>query len=157
VALRSQDSNTAWVLSCHFWVDEETVKYIGQKKSTGKDYTQSFLGAFAKSRKAINNFVISVHPSLRPSVFSEGTTWLPLVGFSSNVTFDYFSKAYRENSNFIKIGQDTWVFYIKPTDIPDHILLISSQNEKVADKIYKGTKTHFTFNIFFAKILTFMR
>jgi len=41
------------------------------------------LGAFAKLRKAIINFVKSVHPSVCPSVLSHGTTRVQLNGCSS--------------------------------------------------------------------------
>jgi hypothetical protein len=57
-----------------------------------------FLGSFAKLRKAAISFVISARP--------HGTTRLPLDGFSWNLIFEDFSKNCRENSSFIKIGQE---------------------------------------------------
>jgi hypothetical protein len=42
----------------------------------------------------------------RLSAHPHGTTRLTLLGFSWNLIFDYFSKICRENSSFIKIGQD---------------------------------------------------
>ena len=62
----------------------------------------SFLGAFAKLRKATISFVMSVCLSVRP----HGTTRLPLDGFLWNLIFEDFSKICRENSSFIKIGQE---------------------------------------------------
>ena len=66
-------------------------------------------GAFAKLRKATIRFAMSV----RPSICSHGTTRLPLDGVSWNVTFEYFSKNCRQNSRFIKIGQEERVLYLK--------------------------------------------
>jgi len=57
-----------------------------------------FLGAFAKVRRAIISLVISVRP--------HGTTRLPLDRFLWNLILDDFSKICRENSSFIKIGQE---------------------------------------------------
>jgi hypothetical protein len=56
---------------------------------------QQFLGAFAKLRKTIISFVMSVRP--------HGTTRLPLDRFSWNLIFAYFSKICEENSSFIRI------------------------------------------------------
>ena len=47
-----------------------------------------FLGAFAKLRKAISSFIMSV----RPSVCPHEKTRLPLDGFSWNLIFEYFRK-----------------------------------------------------------------
>ena len=38
-----------------------------------------------------------------PSVYSHGTTWFPLEGYSRNFIFDDYSKICRENSSFITI------------------------------------------------------
>ena len=71
-------------------------KHVGRKQCV--DYV-SFLGAFPKLRKAFISFFISVRP--------HGTTRLPLDGFSWNLIFeDFFSKICRENSSFVKIGQE---------------------------------------------------
>jgi len=56
----------------------------------------SFLGAFAKLRKATINFVMSVRP--------HGTTRLPLDGFSLNFILVDFSKICQENSSLVKFG-----------------------------------------------------
>ena len=61
----------------------------------------TFLGAFAKLRKATISFVMSV----RLSVCPHGTSRLPLDGFSRNLILQYSSKIIRENSSFIKIVQ----------------------------------------------------
>jgi len=57
-----------------------------------------FLGAFAKLRKATISFVMSVR--------TQGTTRLPLDRFSWNFICNDSSKICRENSSFIKIGQE---------------------------------------------------
>jgi len=54
-----------------------------------------------KIEKATISFK-SVRPSARPC----GTTGLPLVGFSWNLIFEYFSTFCGENSSFIEIGQE---------------------------------------------------
>ena len=69
----------------------------------------SFLGAFAKLRKATLSCVTSVRLSVRP----HGTTRLSLDGFLWNLIFEDFSEICRENSNVIKIGQEQRVLYIE--------------------------------------------
>jgi hypothetical protein len=79
-----------------------------------KKYYFFSLGAFAKLRKATISLVMSVCPS----VPTHGKTRLPLNKFSSNFKFEYFSKIYRENSNFVK--SDTNNFTQRPVYIYDH-------------------------------------
>jgi len=83
-----------------------------------------FFGAFAKLRKAPLRFM-----SVRPSVRMEqpGSHWK---NFSWNLIFEYFSKICRENSGFIKIGQDLRVHTLRPIYIFDHISLSSYWNKK---------------------------
>jgi len=52
-------------------------------------------------RKSIEKFRLSIRPSFHP----HETTLLPLDKFSWNLIFEYFSKAYRENSSSLKIWQ----------------------------------------------------
>jgi hypothetical protein len=47
----------------------------------------SFLGAFAKLRKATISFCLSDCLSVCPSVHRHGTARLPMDGFTSNFTF----------------------------------------------------------------------
>jgi len=61
----------------------------------------TFLGAFAKLRKATISFVMSVRLSVRP----HRTARLPLEGFSRNLVSVYFSKICRKNWSFVKIWQ----------------------------------------------------
>ena len=62
----------------------------------GKDLSWVVLsGAFAKWRKVVVSFVMSVR--------LHGATRLPLCVFSWNLMFDYFWNLCRENSNLIKI------------------------------------------------------
>jgi hypothetical protein len=79
----------------------------------------SFLGAFAKLRKRLS-FIMSVRLSVR----LRGTTRFPLDGFSWNLIFEGVSKICRDNSRFIKIGQEYWVLYMK-TNIYIFIILWS--------------------------------
>ena len=60
----------------------------------GAPYT-SFLGAFAKVRKATISFLMCVRP--------HGMARLLLDGFSWNLIFEYFSKIFGDSSSFIKI------------------------------------------------------
>ena len=64
--------------------------------------SRPFLGAFAKSRLATISFVMSVNPSVRPSVLT-----VPLGSHSTNFHeiwyLRIFSKICRENSSFIKM------------------------------------------------------
>ena len=53
-------------------------------------------------RKATISFVMPVHLTVRP----HETPRHPLDEFSWNLIFHYFSKIIRENSSFIKIGQE---------------------------------------------------
>jgi hypothetical protein len=62
----------------------------------------TFLGSFAKLRKATVSFVML---SVCPSVCRHGTTRLPLGGISGCLVFDYFSKTCRQNSSFVKIWE----------------------------------------------------
>ena len=67
----------------------------------------SFLRAFAELHKATISFAMSVRPSVGP----HGRTRLPPDGFLWNVTFEYFSKIFRENSSFIKC--DKWRSWLR--------------------------------------------
>jgi len=62
-------------------------------------------GTFAKLRKAITGFVISVR--------LHGTTHLPLDEFLWNLIFEYFSKICRENLSSIKNLTGIRVIYMK--------------------------------------------
>jgi len=64
-------------------------------------YNGSFLGAFAKLRKATISFDVFA----RPFVCQHGTTRLPLDGLSRTSIFENFLENCRENSSFIKIEQ----------------------------------------------------
>ena len=92
----------------NLYVLPHTAYYGSQNKRklfTSTAVTDWFLGAFAKLRKATTSFVKSVRPSICP----RRTTRLSLDGFPWNLAFEYYYKICRENSNFIKIGQQQWV------------------------------------------------
>jgi hypothetical protein len=65
-------------------------------------HNRQFLDAFTKLRKATISFVMSV----RLSVCPHGTSRLLLDESIWKLIFDYFSTICRENSIFIKIGQE---------------------------------------------------
>jgi hypothetical protein len=73
---------------------------------------------YSRERLLLASSYLSVHLSVRP----HGTARFPLKGLSWNLIFKYFSKICRENSNFIKIGREYRVLYMK-TNI--HICSIS--------------------------------
>ena len=86
---------------------------------------------------------VSVRLSIRPSV--------PLYGFSLNIIFEYFSKNHRENSIFIKIGQEHRVLYITVTIYFWSYLAQLFLDWKIFQtKVLEEIKTsHFVFSNFF--------
>jgi hypothetical protein len=64
------------------------------------------LGAFAKFRKTVISFFMSVCP--------HGRTQLPLEGFSWNLMCEDFSKTYRENWGLVKNWKNNWYFIWRP-------------------------------------------
>ena len=67
-------------------------------------------GAFAKLRKAIISFVMSVLPSVRMEQL--GSHW---TDFHEILMCNYFSKNFRENSSFFKIWEEYRTLYMKNT------------------------------------------
>jgi hypothetical protein len=61
---------------------------------------------YARPKDCENRLLASSYRSVRLSVRQHGTTGLPLDGFLWNLIFEDFSKPYRENSRFIKTGQE---------------------------------------------------
>jgi hypothetical protein len=82
-------------------------------------------------------------PSILPSAF-------PLDGFSWNFVFDYFSKICRENSSFIKIGQEQRVLYMK-TDMYfwSHVTQFFLEWEMFHTKVAEKVKQHVLCSITF--------
>ena len=81
----------------------QVIMYSLTLRVTLGEWLVNISGAFAKLRKVTISFVMSVRlPSVRP----HGTTWLPMDGFSWNLTFEEFSKICRWYSGFNKIGQE---------------------------------------------------
>jgi len=76
-----------------------------------------FLGAFAKLRKATIRIFMSVCPSIRPSVRMKQLGSLS-TDFRENLICDNFSKHYRENSIYIKIGK---FFFRKSCSLWDNV------------------------------------
>ena len=83
--------------------------HTSRRSSGDKKRCVHFLDAFAKVWKATVSFVMSVCQSER----QHGTTRLPLNGFSWNFKVENFPKICRENSNFIKLGQEKQVLCMK--------------------------------------------
>jgi hypothetical protein len=109
---------------------------------------EDFLGAFAKLRKSAINFVMSVR--------AQGTTRLPLDGFSWNLILEDFSKIYRENSSFIKnltrikgtVHEDqcTFLSYLAYFFLEWEMFQMTIQRMRIACWIPKAKNTHWLFN-----------
>jgi len=89
-----------WIINAQRWL------FQTQLNSSILNVSFYFLGAFKKLRIAIICFVVSVRASIRPIFCSHGSNGLPLDEFSWNSPFDYFSKVFRQNPSFTKIGQE---------------------------------------------------
>jgi hypothetical protein len=138
----------------------------------------SFLGAFAKFRKAAISFVTSVCPSVRPC----GTIRLLLDGLSWNFIFEYFwkicwkfSRRYgitavvcvilQNSADFVFIAVEAWKHArITGTFHEDLCTFVIKSRWSllrmriIPDKfVDKNQNTHFMFNNFFPKIVLFMR
>jgi hypothetical protein len=86
--------------------------------------------------------------SFTPSVCPHGTTRPPVDGFSWNLTFEYFSKIFKENSGLINIEEE-------------YKFLITSRSvlrmKNVSDKIcIENQNTHFALKNFLPKIVSFV-
>ena len=106
----------------------------------------TFLGGFAKLRKATISFVMSVCPSIGP----HGTTRLLLDGFSWSVIYKYFfenmSRKLQFNKNLVRImaslHKDLFTFKTK-----SHWFIIRMRN--VSDRRCRENLNIFMFNNFF--------
>jgi len=65
------------------------------------DRDNAFLSAFVKLGKGTIHFIMSVCPSVRPSVCPHGTIRLPLDEFLGHFTFEYFLNVCRRSSCFV--------------------------------------------------------
>jgi len=112
------------------------------------------LCTFAKLRKTIISFVMSVCPSAPPSVRIEQID----SQFLWYVIFGYFSKNCRENSGFIKIWQEWRVLYMK-TDLRfwSSLAQFFLEWEMFQAKVVEKIKTYIISDYFFSKIGPFMR
>jgi len=63
--------------------------------------------------RRVRKTTISFVMFLRLPVGAHGTTQFPINGYSLSLIFEYFSKICRENSSFIKIGQEKRVNSMK--------------------------------------------
>ena len=86
----------------------------------------------------------SVDIHVHPSFCSHGTTRLPIDGFSWNFIFEYFSKTYRENSSFVKIGQEYRVLCLKSNiNFLTTYRWIGFRMRHVSDKGYRDNRNTF--------------
>ena len=111
----------------------------------------SFLGAFAKLRKAAVSFVMSVCPSLH----SHGTIRFPLNGFAWYLKSEYFSKICLENTSLIKMWQE-WPGFSMKTNVHLRSYIVQFLERKIFQTaVLEKIKTHIlcsiTFFIFFRK------
>jgi hypothetical protein len=109
---------------------------------------ETLLGASAKLRKATISFIMFVRPSPCRSVYSHGTTRLPLDGYLWHLIFENFLKICRKNSSFIKIGKKgyfTWRQYTFWSYLAHLFLVWEMFQTKVVEKI----KTHIMCSVTF--------
>jgi hypothetical protein len=99
--------STVFAVTSAWWVEFQAWIQIGYR------HLDTFLGAFAKLRKANMTFVMSVCWSVRPSVCPHKITRLALNWFSWNLISEVFSNICRGTSNLIKIWYEWWVPYMK--------------------------------------------
>ena len=102
-------------------------------------------------RNATISFVMSV---LRLSILGQGTTRLPLEGFSLNLTLEYISNICLENSSFIAIWQYRELYR------KTYLFLITSRTflhrmRNVSVQCRANQNTHFVFSKLFSPKLCF--
>ena len=105
-------------------------------------------GAFAKLRKAVIKFIVSVGPSVRTKKLGSCWTDFHEIWYSS-----YFPKIWRQNSSFIHIWQEWRMLYIKTNIHFFYLISLNSyQNEKYSYKSCgENQNTHFVFSNFSRK------
>ena len=98
----------------------------------------TFLGAFAKLRKATISFMF-VRPSVRP----HGTTRLPLTDFHEIWYLSIFRKSVDRTQVFLKTNKNKIYFTWRPIYIFDHMLLIFFPRMRyISDKNCRGIGTY---------------
>jgi len=90
-----------------------------------RERLKEFSGAFAKLREVTSSFVVSVCPSVRP----QGTTRLPLDGFTRNMIYEDFSKIVEKIQTSLKRDNNNGYFTWQHVYNYDNISL-NSWNEK---------------------------
>jgi len=112
---------------------------------------RSFLGKFAKFRKATISFVRSVRPSAWRTRF-------PLDGFSWNLIWVFFRKSVEKTQVSIKDDKNNWVLYMK-NNIHFLPLLANFLEWKMFQtKVVQTTNIHILCSIIiFSKNVPFMR
>ena len=100
------------------------------------------------------SFIISVSPSVHPPACNNSA---PTGQMYWNLIFENFSKIIPENSISFKYQKYKGHFTRRSMHIYVNISLRSSYNEMFQTKFLELIKTHFTFKIFFSKIVQFMR
>ena len=98
----------------------------------------TIFGTFAKLRKAVISFAMSV----RPSVYPYGTNRLSLHGFSSNWTFEEFSKICRDDSFSLICGKNKVYFTQRPMFTYDNNSPTFFRMRNISDEVSRSIKTY---------------
>ena len=114
-----------------------------------------FAGAFAKLRKTNISFIMSVCPSVRPSVRPHGTTRLPLTELREIWYLSIFRKSVKEIQVLVKSDKNNGHFTWKPIYVFDHFSLSFSQNwKRFRQTLKRKSNTRFMlYNFFFFRKL----
>ena len=114
------------------------------------------LVAIAKWWNATINFVMSTCPPVRPSVLSQLCShWTD--GLPRNLILHTFFENLSRKFDSLKSDERNGYFTRRSIQIYDNISLNSSQNEMFLTRDVQKIETHFMFNFFPPKIVSFMR
>ena len=112
----------------------------------------SFLGMFAKLRKASISFVLSVCTSAWNNSAATGQIFMKL---DTSLFFENLLRKYKFHKNWTRImgtlHEDRYTFVIIPQSFLLRMRNVSNKNFR------ENQNTHFMFNICFTKIMPFMR
>jgi hypothetical protein len=118
-------------------------------------FSVSFLGSFAKLRKATISFVMSVRLTVRPSSWNDSARTGRI--FMKFDIWEYFENLSRTFSA-IKIGQEIRVLYVKTTlHFLSYLANFFLDWEMFQTNVVEKTKTHILCPVTFFKIVSFMR
>jgi hypothetical protein len=121
----------------------------------GLQITIAIIQTWKKQHCSVLQFFWRAHKISKSSywlrhVCPQGTSQLPLDGFSWNLIFEYFSKICLEYSSFIKIWQESSVLYMTTNvHFLSYLAHFFFEWQNIQTKIVKNIKTHFVFSNFF--------